>query len=273
MSVSPWPCRADQPSAAGPPKRLPTRLPIRRRDRTSSSDGSISQPHPADTPIAAPVITRLAGRSTRTNSLPSFGSGFVVGGARLTAPIGPARVAGRARVIVLVLMFLAGIGFVATMNIGIAVTNEMEFCVSCHTMQTNYLEYQETRHFKNASGVQATCSDCHVPKPFGPKVVTKVIAAKDVWHEIIGTIDTPEKFEARRWHMANQVWDKMRRNNSRECRSCHEFANMDLSEQPRMARSRHSRAEDRGETCIDCHAGVVHAMPDEPPAPEETDES
>jgi cytochrome c-type protein NapC len=162
------------------------------------------------------------------------------------------------------LVFLAGMGFVGLFNHGIVATNEMEFCVSCHTMQTNYLEYQETLHFRNKSGVQATCSDCHVPKEFGPKLVTKVIAAKDVWHEIIGTIDTPEKFEARRWVMANRVWDKMRRTNSRECRTCHEFSNMDLSEQARSARSRHASAEEKGLTCIDCHQGVVHKLPDEP---------
>lgn len=172
--------------------------------------------------------------------------------------------AGRTRVVVLVLVFLAGVGAVGLLNTGIAVTNTTEFCVSCHTMQGNYQEYQQTLHYKNKSGVQATCADCHVPKPLIPKLVTKIVAAKDVWHELIGTVDTPEKFEAHRWDMANRVWDKMRRTNSRECRSCHDFANMDLSEQERTARSRHGSAEEKGLTCIDCHAGVVHKLPDEP---------
>jgi cytochrome c-type protein NapC len=145
-----------------------------------------------------------------------------------------------------------------------AYTNEMEFCVSCHTMQTPYTEYQESLHYKNQSGVQATCSDCHVPKPFIPKMVTKIIAAKDVYHEILGTIDTPEKYEAHRWDMASRVWAKMRATDSRECRSCHELGDMDLSEQGRSARSRHARAEEKGQTCIDCHTGVVHSEPYEP---------
>lgn len=162
-------------------------------------------------------------------------------------------------------VFVAGIAFVGLFNAGIVYTNEMDFCVSCHTMQTNYKEYQETAHYKNQSGVQATCADCHVPKPFIPKLVTKVIAAKDVWHEIIGTIDTPEKFEARRWEMASRVWKKMRASDSRECRSCHDFANMDLSAQSRSARARHAKAEEKGQTCIDCHAGIAHTEPDEPP--------
>ncbi len=168
------------------------------------------------------------------------------------------------KLIALTLLFLFGVVFAGVFNAGLAYTNEMEFCVSCHTMDKPYSEYKETLHYKNQSGVQATCADCHVPKPFIPKMMTKIIAAKDVYHEIIGTIDTPEKFEAHRWDMASRVWDKMHRTNSRECRSCHEFGNMDLSEQGRSARSRHARAEEKGQTCIECHAGVVHLEPFEP---------
>lgn len=170
----------------------------------------------------------------------------------------------RRSILVIVVLFVAGIGFAGAFNATLSATNKMEFCVSCHTMDINFQEYQESMHYKNQSGVQATCADCHVPKPFLPKIVTKVIAAKDVYHEIMGTIETPEKFEAHRWAMASRVWNKMERSDSRECRSCHEFKNMDLSEQGRSARSRHSRAEDKGQTCIDCHQAVVHKMPSQP---------
>ena len=136
-------------------------------------------------------------------------------------------------------------------------------------MKTNLEEYKETVHYKNASGVQATCSDCHVPKQFLPKMFAKIMAAKDVYHEILGTIDTPEKYEARRWEMANRVWAKMKATNSRECRNCHQFENMDLTEQSRSARSRHGNAPDAGKTCIDCHKGIAHEEPDEPDEEEE----
>ena len=166
------------------------------------------------------------------------------------------------------LLFCAGILFAGVFNVALSKTNEMEFCISCHSMQTNYEEYQETMHYKGRTGVRATCADCHVPKEFVPKMVAKIIAAKDVYHEIMGTIDTPEKFEAHRWDMANRVWDKMRATDSRECRSCHSFENMDLSMQGRMARSKHSKAPDGDKTCIDCHYGVAHVLPDEPEEPE-----
>lgn len=164
-----------------------------------------------------------------------------------------------------------GIGVVswAGFNTGLAATNEMEFCTSCHSMKVNLEEYKQTVHYKNASGVRATCSDCHVPKEFIPKMKAKILAAKDVYHEIMGTIDTMEKFEAHRWDMANRVWDKMKASDSRECRTCHDWDQMDLAEQDRSARKRHSRAIDQGKTCIDCHTGIAHKEPSMPPEPEQ----
>jgi cytochrome c-type protein NapC len=174
--------------------------------------------------------------------------------------------------IIVIVVFLVGIVAAGLFNAGLAFTNKQEFCTDCHTMQIPLAELQETLHHKSASGVAATCADCHVPKPFFPKMLAKVIAAKDVYHEILGTIDTPEKYEAHRWDMASRVWAKMKATDSRECRSCHDFANMDLTEQDRSARSKHGNAEDKGQTCIDCHKGVAHEEPDEPDDLEEEEE-
>jgi cytochrome c-type protein NapC len=167
-------------------------------------------------------------------------------------------------ILILVLVFSAGMFFSGLFNVGLSSTNELEFCTSCHSMKVNFEEYKESVHYQNTSGVRATCADCHVPKEFGPKIVAKVLAYKDVVHELLGTIDTQEKYEARRWNMASRVWDRMKANDSRECRSCHDFDQMDLSEQSRMARKRHSKAVDDGLTCIDCHKGIAHMEPDEP---------
>jgi len=169
----------------------------------------------------------------------------------------------------LVLVFLGGIAFSGLFSSGLEATNELEFCTSCHSMQVNLREYKETIHFKNPSGVRAICSDCHVPKQFIPKMIAKVMAAKDVYHEILGTIDTQEKYERHRWEMASRVWARMKASDSRECRNCHAFDQMDLSGQERIARKRHAKAVDQGKTCIDCHKGIAHEEPDEPEEPEE----
>ncbi len=162
------------------------------------------------------------------------------------------------------MIFVAGIVFTGAFNAGLNYTNTTAFCTSCHSMKFNLAEYKKTPHYKNASGVRTTCADCHVPKQFLPKMVAKLHAYKDVMHEILGTIDTKEKFEAHRWDMALRVWDKMKLSGSRECRSCHSLDSMDLSEQDKSARRRHGRAEDEGKTCIDCHKGIAHEEPDEP---------
>lgn len=166
--------------------------------------------------------------------------------------------------LIAVILFLAGIAFAGLFNSGLALTSKEEFCTDCHTMQIPFQELQETVHYKNASGVRATCADCHVPKPFLPKMLAKLMAARDVYHEFMGTIDTPEKYEALRWQMASRVWARMKATDSRECRSCHDFRSMDLTEQDRSARRKHGNAEDKGQTCIDCHKGVAHEEPDPP---------
>ena len=168
-------------------------------------------------------------------------------------------------------VFFIGFLAYAGMNTFFHATNTLEFCTSCHTMQQNLTEYKETVHYKNHSGVRAICSDCHVPKATIPKIMAKIMAAKDVYHEIIGTIDTPEKFEAHRWEMANRVWDKMKATDSRECRSCHSWDAMMFSEQDKSASKRHQRAKNEGKTCIDCHKGIAHEEPDEPEDKSETE--
>jgi len=163
---------------------------------------------------------------------------------------------------ILVVGMVVGIIFWGGFNTAMEATNTMTFCISCHEMRDNvYQEYKETIHYKNASGVQATCSDCHVPRPWIYKVVRKIKATNELYHKALGTINTPEKFEARRLHMAERVWESMRATDSRECRNCHEFKSMDLSEQDSYARKRHERGLAKGETCIDCHDGIAHELP------------
>ncbi len=165
-----------------------------------------------------------------------------------------------------VISFFIGILFIASAHTFMEKTNTLEFCISCHEMRDNiYQNYTESSHYKNASGVRATCSDCHVPESIGPKVLSKIYAAKDVYHKLMGTVDTPEKFEQHRLKMAETVWAKMRANDSRECRSCHDYESMDRDLQDRSAKKRHDheKIKKSGKTCIDCHQGIVHKLPDD----------
>ncbi|MCK4833216.1 MAG: NapC/NirT family cytochrome c, partial [Gammaproteobacteria bacterium] len=158
--------------------------------------------------------------------------------------------------------FIAGIVMWGGFNTAVEVTNTLPFCLSCHEMEsTVYQEYKHSVHFTNRSGVSAICSDCHVPKEWLPKVIRKINASKELYHWATGSIDTPEKFEAKRLELATRVWDSMKASDSRECRNCHQFSVMALEDQARFAARIHGDAPAKGQTCIDCHKGITHNLP------------
>ena len=158
--------------------------------------------------------------------------------------------------------FVAGIIFWGGFNTAMEATNTEAFCISCHEMEVNvYQEYKNTIHYSNRSGVRATCPDCHVPKPWVHKIKRKIQASNELLHKALGSIDTPEKFEAKRLELARHVWDSMKATDSRECRNCHDFESMDYVAQQRRGRNSHIEGFDKGLTCIDCHKGIAHALP------------
>jgi cytochrome c-type protein NapC len=160
--------------------------------------------------------------------------------------------------------FVAGVLFWGGFNTALELTNTEKFCIGCHEMRTNvYAELQGTIHFTNRSGVRAKCSDCHVPHNWTDKMARKMQASKEVWGKVFGTIDTPEKFAAMRRQLAENEWKRMKANDSLECRNCHEFDYMDFTRQSKRAADAHSTYLANGEkTCIDCHKGIAHRLPD-----------
>lgn len=154
---------------------------------------------------------------------------------------------------------IIGVIFWGGFNTAMEATNTLEFCISCHEMEENvYQEYKKTVHYTNRSGVRATCSDCHVPDPWVHKVVRKVQASNEVFHKILGTIDTPEKFDNKRLELAKNVWAAMKSTDSRECRNCHDFDSMNPADQKKRSRKQHINGMQAGNTCIDCHKGIAH---------------
>ncbi len=173
------------------------------------------------------------------------------------------KMAGIATLPLLVLGIVAGIVLWGSFNWALDLTNTERFCISCHEMEENvYQEYQETGHFSNRTGVRATCPDCHVPKEWIHKVARKIQATNELYHKLMGTIDTPEKFEANRLELAMHVWKTMKETDSRECRNCHDFDFMDFEKQESRSADRHEEAIDEGKTCIDCHKGIAHHLPE-----------
>jgi cytochrome c-type protein NapC len=160
--------------------------------------------------------------------------------------------------------FIGGVIFWGGFNTAMEATNTEQFCTGCHEMRDNvYQELQPTIHFTNRSGVRAKCSDCHVPHAWTHKMARKMQASKEVWGKIFGTIDTRDKFLDKRLELAQREWARFKANDSLECRNCHQFQSMDFTRQAKRAADAHSTALDKGEkTCIDCHKGIAHRLPD-----------
>jgi nitrate/TMAO reductase-like tetraheme cytochrome c subunit len=166
-----------------------------------------------------------------------------------------------------------------------------DFCFGCHSHEMFIKpEYEASSHFKNAAGVQVMCKSCHLPEDnWFELMVTKVVVSADIIPELRGKIDTKEKYEAHRGEMAATVWAEMLADDSRFCRSCHSFAQMNTEAQNSMAKRMHPKAAQSGQTCIECHRGIVHALPEneeelweqvlvkagksEPAEPDESDEA
>jgi cytochrome c-type protein NapC len=160
--------------------------------------------------------------------------------------------------------FVAGIAFWGGFNTALEATNTEAFCISCHEMRDNvYVELNPTIHYTNRSGVRATCGDCHVPHNWTDKIARKMQASKEVWGTIFGTISTRDKFQDKRLELAQHEWARLKANNSLECRNCHALASMDFTRQSGRAVAMHSTVLASGEkTCIDCHIGIAHRLPD-----------
>ena len=165
---------------------------------------------------------------------------------------------------------IAGVLFWGGFHWAMEMTNTESFCVGCHEMTDNvFAEYRNTVHYSNRSGVRASCPDCHVPKDWQHKIVRKIQASNELYHHFLGTVSTPEKFDAKRIQLAKNEWKRMKTTDSRECRNCHKFDFMDYKLQEPRASKTHEEALKGGKTCIDCHRGIAHKLP--PNAKEEYD--
>jgi cytochrome c-type protein NapC len=153
-------------------------------------------------------------------------------------------------------------------------TSTEPFCAtSCHEMANNVtLEYRDSIHDRNRTGVRAICPDCHVPHAPIPLYIAKFGALNDLWtHHVTKAVDTREKFEAQRSRMAVRVWAYMKGNDSRECRHCHDAAKMDAEKQTPMAQRLHAKGRREKLTCVDCHFGIAHREPTGGPGPQDID--
>jgi len=165
-------------------------------------------------------------------------------------------------VIALAIGGVCGMLFVSFLNEFHHFASRNEFCTSCHSMTFAEASYQQSAHYNSASGVRASCGDCHVSPgllastwdhAMGVTDLFKQLFGPDYDDPIINALHLPESaFTARAW---------FRKRDSASCRHCHRQEAI-LGERAHTAAIHREEAE--GKTCIDCHTNLVHrAVPDE----------
>ncbi|HDK38182.1 MAG TPA: hypothetical protein ENG92_04115 [Thiolapillus brandeum] len=137
---------------------------------------------------------------------------------------------------------LAAVGVSCTSLIFAEDLESLQDCESCHAQQAT--EFQASVHYINRSGVQAGCNNCHAFKQHKKGKKTSKTVKKD------------------RLDMAISEWQRMLKNDSKECKTCHSTMAMDLAKQEPRSVERHEKSFNEGETsCIKCHKGISHYLP------------
>lgn len=166
---------------------------------------------------------------------------------------------------VLIALVVGGVGGVLFMTFLLEFdhyTSSNAFCTTCHSMTYADETYRQTVHYNSASGVRASCGDCHVSEGVFAATWDHAIGSKDLFKQLFGpdyddpvinTLHLPEAaFAARKW---------FRVRDSATCKRCH---TLEAIQGKRADTAAIHREETDGKSCIDCHYNLVHRkVPDE----------
>ncbi|EGV18369.1 NapC/NirT family cytochrome c [Thiocapsa marina] len=166
---------------------------------------------------------------------------------------------------VLIALVVGGVGGVLFMAFLIEFdhyTSSDAFCTTCHSMTYADQDFRQTVHYNSASGVRASCGDCHVSEGVFAATWDHAVGSKDLFKQLFGpdyddpvinALHLPEAaFAARRWFRARD---------SATCKRCH---TLEAIQGKRADTAAIHREETDGKSCIDCHYNLVHRkVPDE----------
>ena len=156
----------------------------------------------------------------------------------------------------LVIGGLAGMVFILFLIEFDHYTSTEVFCTSCHSMELVAEPYRNSVHYKPASGVRASCGDCHVSEGVlaatwdhfvGANDLRKQLFGVDYDDPVINALHLPEAaFAARDW---------FRKRDSATCKRCH-VKEAIYGDRPDTLQIHLEDAKDK--TCIECHYNLVH---------------
>lgn len=135
-------------------------------------------------------------------------------------------------------------------------TSTEAFCTTCHSMELAAEPYRQSTHNNPASGVRASCGDCHVSEgvltatwdhAMGTKDLLKQLFGPQYDNPVVNLLHLPEAaFAARQW---------FKDRDSATCRRCHV---QEAISGRRSNTLRVHQEEAKGKSCIDCHINLVH---------------
>lgn len=170
----------------------------------------------------------------------------------------------------IVLGVAIGIAIAATTTWVVNATSSVDFCsTSCHSMNWAATSYEHGPHFKNPSGVRASCVDCHIPyesRPatpiqyvFGTLWTKGIDTATDTIAEVRGTIADQAKWDRERPRLEKNVKEWFKATNFETCKGCHKF---DAFKETSPAHGAHAGLVKQDKIdCLACHGGVAHVWP------------
>ena len=144
-------------------------------------------------------------------------------------------------------------------------TSSEQFCTGCHSMELVAVPYRESSHYRSASGVRASCGDCHVSEGVFAATWDHFIGGKDLINQVRGALIGPDHddpviaaltlpdaaFAARDWFL---------KRDSATCQRCHDPEAILGS---RLGTEAVHKEDAKDKTCIECHINLVHrAVPD-----------
>ena len=81
---------------------------------------------------------------------------------------------------------LGGVVFMAFLIEFDHFTSSNVFCTGCHSMSYAEESYKQSVHFNSASGVRASCGDCHVSEGVFSATWDHVMGTKDLLKQLFG---------------------------------------------------------------------------------------
>lgn len=154
----------------------------------------------------------------------------------------------------------AGILFMAFLIEFDRFTGSNSFCTGCHSMGYAEESYKTSAHYNNASGVRATCGDCHVSPGIFAATWDHAVGGKDLLKQIKGKLLGPDyddpaiaSLHLPEAAFAARQWFKDR--DSATCKRCHA---LEAIQGKRADTAAIHREESSGKSCIDCHLNLVH---------------